>query len=107
MRRSEANPGKRVLVLGDYRQTVTVVRSLARAGCRVILGTDDPNSSTARSRYLWDVWVYEGACPKRFRDDLEAWLRRERAVELLGSSVPRITRQPARARERTTVTVCR
>lgn len=78
MRHSEAKAGKRVLVLGDYRQTVTVVRSLARAGCRVILGTDDPNSSTARSRYLWDVWVYDGSCAKRFRDDVEAWLRRER-----------------------------
>jgi len=76
--RSEAKPGKRVLVLGDYRQTVTVVRSLARAGCRVILGTDDPNSSTARSRYLWDVWVYDGSSAKRFRDDVEAWLLRER-----------------------------
>ena len=41
-----------VLVLGDYRQTVTVVRSLGRAGHRVILGCDDPASPTARSRYV-------------------------------------------------------
>src|SRR3954467_14252872 len=50
----DSGPGGSVLVLGDYRQTVTVVRSLARAGYEVTLGTDDPRSSTAFSRYLHD-----------------------------------------------------
>jgi predicted ATP-grasp superfamily ATP-dependent carboligase len=77
MRHSAAGQGKRVLVLGDYRQTLTVVRSLARAGCEVILGTDDPRSSTALSRYVHDVWTYQSQCAKRFRDDLENWLRSE------------------------------
>lgn len=67
--------GKRVLVLGDYRQTITVVRSLGRAGCRVILGTNDPHSSTALSRYVSGAWRYEGSCPRRFRDGLEAYLK--------------------------------
>ena len=66
--------GKRVLVLGDYRQTVTVVRSLGRAGCGVTLGTNSANSSTALSRYVADVWRYEGTCPLRFLDELEAHL---------------------------------
>ncbi len=69
---------ERVLVLGDYRQTITVVRSLARAGYGVILGTSDPHSSTAQSRYVSGLWRYEGTCPKRFLDELEAWLRAER-----------------------------
>lgn len=69
---------ERVLVLGDYRQTITVVRSLARAGYEVILGTGDPDSPTARSRYVAGVWRYEGACAKRFLGALEAWLRAER-----------------------------
>lgn len=61
-----------VLVLGDYRQTITVVRSLGRAGLRVILGSDDPASSTASSRY---VSAFE-----RFGDGaaLETWLRARR-----------------------------
>jgi predicted ATP-grasp superfamily ATP-dependent carboligase len=74
----DAGPGGRVLVLGDYRQTITVIRSLARAGYQVTLGTNDPRSSTARSRYVSGVWVYEGSCPKRFLDELESHLRTER-----------------------------
>ena len=68
----------RVLVLGDYRQTVTVVRSLGRAGFEVTLGTDDPYSSTGLSRFVSDVWVYDNATPQRFLNNLEAFLRNER-----------------------------
>jgi biotin carboxylase len=73
----DSGPGGRVLVLGDYRQTVTIVRSLARAGYEVTLGTDDPRSSTAFSRYLSGVWTYS-ASPQRFLDELEGFLRAER-----------------------------
>jgi carbamoylphosphate synthase large subunit len=65
-------------VLGDYRQTLTVVRSLARAGYQVTLGTDRPHTTTARSRYLSGVWIYQAARAERFLDDLEAWLKSER-----------------------------
>ena len=67
-----------MLVLGDYRQTVTVVRSLGRAGFEVTLGTDDPHSSTRLSRFVSDVWVYDNATPQRFCNSLEAFLRNER-----------------------------
>ncbi|MDF3010856.1 MAG: carbamoyl phosphate synthase-like protein [Burkholderiales bacterium] len=70
--------GERVLVLGDYRQTITVVRSLARAGYQVILGTGDPDSFTARSRYVAGRWHYEGSSAQHFLTVLEAWLRAER-----------------------------
>ena len=78
MRRAHTHTTERVLVLGDYRQTVTVVRSLARAGYAVVLGTDDPVSSTALSRYLSDVWYYESSCVNRFYNQLEGYLRCER-----------------------------
>lgn len=68
----------RVLVLGDYRQTVTVVRSLGRAGFEVTLGTDDRHSSTRLSRHVSDVWIYDNATPRRFCNSLEAFLRNER-----------------------------
>lgn len=68
----------RVLVLGDYRQTVTVARSLGRAGFEVTLGTEDTHSSTGRSRFVSDVWVYDNATPQRFCNNLEAFLRNER-----------------------------
>jgi biotin carboxylase len=70
-------PG-RVLVLGDYRQTVTVVRSLGRAGFEVTLGTDQRRSSTGLSRFVSDVWIYDNASPQRFCNHLEAFLRNER-----------------------------
>jgi hypothetical protein len=70
-------PG-RVLVLGDYRQTITVVRSLGRAGLEVTLGTDQARSSTGLSRHAADVWVYDNSSPQRFSNHLEAFLRSER-----------------------------
>jgi predicted ATP-grasp superfamily ATP-dependent carboligase len=61
-----------VLVLGDFRQTITVVRSLGRAGLRVILGSDDPASSTAQSRYVSSFQCFSDP------QALEAWLRARR-----------------------------
>jgi predicted ATP-grasp superfamily ATP-dependent carboligase len=66
---------KQVLVLGDYRQTITVVRSLGRAGFEVVLGCDDPRSSTALSRHVGGLWVYDGSRGARFCDQLEEFLR--------------------------------
>src|SRR5687768_12866717 len=68
----------KILVLGDYRQTITIVRSLARAGFRITLGSDNPHSSTALSRYVSDLWVYDSSSAERFCDHLEAYLRSER-----------------------------
>lgn len=76
-KRTAATVG-RVLVLGDYRQTVTVVRSLGRAGLEVTLGTEYARSSTGFSRYVSDVWVYDGSSTQRFNNSLEAFLRSER-----------------------------
>ncbi len=70
--------GGRVFVLGDYRQTVTIVRSLARAGFRIVLGTNEWRSSTALSRYVSDVRVFEESNGDRFLDQLEAYLRHEK-----------------------------
>jgi len=74
------NPQARrhILVLGDYRQTVTIVRSLGRAGFRIVLGTSEWHSSTALSRYVSDVRVFEESDHDRFLDQLESYLRQER-----------------------------
>ncbi len=47
-----------VLVLGDYRQTLTVARSLARAGYRVIVGSEDEHVFTRYSRAVAERWRY-------------------------------------------------
>src|SRR6267154_2805915 len=40
------------LVLGDHRQSLVVARSLARAGCEVILSSTGKPSATQHSRYI-------------------------------------------------------
>ena len=67
-----------VLVLGDYRQTLTVVRSLGRAGLRVVLGGDDPDSSTARSRHVAAFACFADGGRERPPSALEGWLREHR-----------------------------
>jgi biotin carboxylase len=69
---------QRVLVLGDYRQTVTVARSLGRAGYEVTLATEHAYSSTGLSRHVADVWRFDNSSSQRFCNTLEAFLRNER-----------------------------
>jgi predicted ATP-grasp superfamily ATP-dependent carboligase len=71
-------PTGKVLVLGEYRQTVTVVRSLGRAGYNVVLGSNEWRSSTALSRYVRDLRVFDESSRERFLDQLEAYLRHEK-----------------------------
>jgi predicted ATP-grasp superfamily ATP-dependent carboligase len=47
-----------VLVIGNYRQTLAVVRSLARANYRVILGRSEPHAFTQYSRYIAEIWEH-------------------------------------------------
>ena len=45
-----------VVVIGNHRQTLTVVRSLARANYRVIVGRSEPHAFTQYSRYVDEIW---------------------------------------------------
>ncbi|HVR28073.1 MAG TPA: hypothetical protein VMS86_00950 [Thermoanaerobaculia bacterium] len=51
-------PGRKVLVLGSYRQTVTVVRSLARAGYAVVVGRHGRRAPAELSRFTSEVWIH-------------------------------------------------
>lgn len=79
---------KRVLVLGDYRQTVVVVRSLSRAGYAVTLGTSNADSSTALSSHVSAVWHYQRETSEHFCAQLDAYLRKARpdVVFVVGES---------------------
>jgi predicted ATP-grasp superfamily ATP-dependent carboligase len=46
------------LIVGNYRQTLTVIRSLARANYRVILGRSEPQVFTQHSRYIEEIWEH-------------------------------------------------
>jgi predicted ATP-grasp superfamily ATP-dependent carboligase len=69
---------KKVLVLGDYRQTITVVRSLGRAGFRVVLACDRPHSSTALSRYVAAARLIDASSPDRYCESLKACVEQDR-----------------------------
>lgn len=45
-----------ILLIGNYCQTVTVVRSLGRAGYRVVLGVDGEMAFSRYSRHTHEVW---------------------------------------------------
>jgi predicted ATP-grasp superfamily ATP-dependent carboligase len=47
-----------VLVIGNYRQTLTVIRSLARANYSVIVGRSEPHAFTQYSRYIEGIWEH-------------------------------------------------
>ena len=47
-----------VLVIGNYRQTLTVIRSLARANYSVIVGRSEPSTFTQYSRYIKEIWEH-------------------------------------------------
>jgi predicted ATP-grasp superfamily ATP-dependent carboligase len=48
----------KILVLGNYRQTLTVIRSLAKTGCSVVVGRDQERKFTEFSRYTSEVWIH-------------------------------------------------
>jgi predicted ATP-grasp superfamily ATP-dependent carboligase len=48
--------GKKVLVLGNYRLTLTIIRSLGRAGYHVIVGADMKRCFTDYCRYTNEIW---------------------------------------------------
>ena len=67
---------KKVLILGNFRQTLTVIRSLARAGYYVIAGKSAKKSFTDLSRYTTEVWKHPNIkdTPEDFLDSLNSFL---------------------------------
>lgn len=66
-------PSRKILILGNFRQSVTVIRSLARAGFAPIVGRQGPPAFTEYSRYTAAVWVHP---PLEQADAFLAALRR-------------------------------
>lgn len=71
-----------VLVIGTYRQTLTVIRSLARAGHRVILGMHGDAATCDYSRYVDETWAHpavDSNCD-RFAAALSTFLEQRKDV---------------------------
>ncbi len=70
-----------VLVIGDYQQTIAVVRSLARSGRTVIVGEHSRRAFAALSRHTHGTWKHPD--PQRtaeFTAALDALLARRRDI---------------------------
>jgi predicted ATP-grasp superfamily ATP-dependent carboligase len=74
-----------VLVLGDRRQTLTVIRSLARAGYRITVGQSDRDRYGGWSRYCSKTWTHPAveADGSRFIQSLNEFLRLNPHVTVL------------------------
>lgn len=48
----------KILVIGNYRQTITLIRSLTKAGYHVIVGREDKRVFTQYSRYTSEIWSH-------------------------------------------------
>ena len=59
-----------VLLVGNYRPSVSVVRSLGRAGYRVIVGRDEFSSAAEYSRWAAETWTHPS-----LRQDGEGFVR--------------------------------
>lgn len=73
----QSRRGPRVLVVGEHRQTVTVVRSLSRAGHRVTLGCPEAQCPTRLSRHVERTWLYDWRRRDLFVAQLERFLAEE------------------------------
>jgi predicted ATP-grasp superfamily ATP-dependent carboligase len=74
----------KILLLGNYRHTITVVRSLGRAGFDVILGREN-DVSEQYSRFCSETWVHpklEGN-PEEFGTALDEFVERRPDVSVV------------------------
>ncbi|MGI9260005.1 MAG: hypothetical protein ACR2QQ_14305 [Gammaproteobacteria bacterium] len=77
--------GKKVLVLGNYRLTLTVIRSLGRAGYHVIVGSDMKRCFTDYCRYTNETWRHPSIKhdESRFITALNKFLERSQDTPLI------------------------
>ena len=70
------------LILGSYRQTVSVVRSLSLAGLRTVVGSDRLRSAARFSRFADESWLHPGidAASDAFGSALRELLARRREI---------------------------
>lgn len=64
-----------VLLLDDFRQTITVVRALGRAGYDVIVGKDTEHAYSEFSRYAKGAWRHPSVTSPAFIPALEEFLQ--------------------------------
>src|SRR5206468_11980403 len=82
---TEGSMGEQALVLGNAGPSLTVIRSLAKAGFEVIASHDAAQPLVRRSRYASQLWAYPSphAGERDFVQRLNEFLRRCPAVTVV------------------------
>ena len=91
-----------ILLIGNYRPSLPLARSLARAGHAVYCGLDDLQPYLFKSRYVKGSFFHAGleAEPERALDQIEQWLHEHPEIEVLLPVSDPAMRLLARARAR-------
>lgn len=77
---------ERVLVIGSYQQTITVIRSLAREGHEVVVGRHARKAFTDYSRFAPEVWSHPNALDRAdFLVSLNEFLHQRQDIRYLFS----------------------
>ena len=80
-------PSPKILVLGNYRQTITIIRSLGKAGYRLVVGRNHENRRvfTQYSRYTAEIWPHPSIeeAPSDFVESLVRFLNERRDIDFV------------------------
>jgi biotin carboxylase len=70
-----------VLVVGNYRPTIATVRSLGRAGCRLVVGCPPLRSYAEKSRHVGEAWAHPPLEDPGFNEALLEYLARRPDID--------------------------
>ena len=71
----------KVLVVGNYRPTIATVRSLGRAGCRLVVGCPPLRSYAEKSRHVDEAWAHPPLEDAAFAPAMLAFLARRPDID--------------------------
>ena len=70
-----------VLVIGNYRPTISTVRSLGRAGCRLVVGCPPLRSYAEKSHFVGEAWSHPPLEDAGFNQTLLEFLARRPDID--------------------------
>ncbi len=82
---AKTSPGPAVLLLGNYRPTITLARVLSREGYRVISGSEGCDGGAEHCRHVAEIWDHASVRenPKGFLTELRAFLEARPEISIV------------------------
>ena len=76
-------PDVKILVVGNYRPTIATVRSLGRAGCRLVVGCPPLRWYAEKSRHVDEAWIHPPLEGSAFGPALLDFLALRRDIDVI------------------------